>query len=55
MISEVPDKGKRTSVETERTPQLKRILREKRLDYARYHLRFAERIAPDPVTGKNAL
>ncbi len=55
MIAEVPDTGKRTSVETNLKTQLQRILQEKRLDYVRYHLRFSERIAPDPLTGKKRL
>ncbi len=55
MIAEVPDMDRRTSVETELAPQLQKILREKRLDYVRYHLKFTERIAPDPLTGKKRL
>lgn len=55
MLAEVLDKEKQGTVRLEVVRQMKEILREKHLDYVRFHVQFVEKIKPNTRTGKKPL
>ncbi|MDO4262498.1 MAG: phenylacetate--CoA ligase family protein [Eubacteriales bacterium] len=55
MLTEVPEPGKQDHVRKEMLRQMKRILREKRLEYVQFYVRFVQEIRPDTRTGKKKL
>lgn len=55
MLAETTHEEKREPVRGEMMRWMGRILREKRLDYVRFSVRFVDSILPDPRTGKKKL
>lgn len=55
MLAETTAEEKREPVRGEMMGWMGRILREKRLDYVRFSVRFVDSILPDPHTGKKKL
>lgn len=55
MLAEVPEKERRAAVRQEILDQMKKILREKKLMYVQFYVRFVKEIAPDSHTGKKPL
>lgn len=55
MMAEVPEKEKRETVHQEMMNQMEKILKEKKLEYVQFYVRFVKEIIPDSRTGKKAL
>lgn len=55
MLAEVPEKGKRAAVRQEALNQMEKILKEKKMMYVRFYVRFVKEIIPDAHTGKKPL
>lgn len=55
MIVELSDESKKKSIEKEMKKQMKDILKEKKLEFVKFSVRFVEDILPDPKTGKKRL
>jgi len=55
MLAEVPEKEKRPAVRREMLNQMEKILREKKLMYVQFYVRFVKEIMPDSRTGKKPL
>lgn len=55
MLAEVTDEGIQADVRQEMLRQMKRILKEKRLEYVQFYVRFVSAVPPDPRTGKKRL
>ncbi len=55
MLAEVPEKEKRAAVRREMLEQMEKILREKKLMYVQFYVRFVKEILPDSRTGKKPL
>lgn len=55
MLAEVPEKEKRPMVRKEMLNQMEKILKEKKLMYVQFYVRFVKEIMPDSRTGKKPL
>ncbi len=55
MLAEVPDKEKRPVVRREMQSRMEKILKEKKLMYVQFYVRFVKEIMPDSRTGKKPL
>lgn len=55
MIAEVPEKEKRAAVRREVLNQMEKILKEKKMMYVQFYVRFVKEIMPDAHTGKKPL
>jgi len=55
MLAEVPEKEKQAAIQQEMQNQMKKILKEKKLMYVQFHVRFVKEIMPDSRTGKKPL
>lgn len=55
MLTEVSDENKKERVQSEMHREMKKILREKQLEFVEFYIRFVEKILPDPQTGKKTL
>ncbi len=55
MLAEVPDKEKRPAVRREMQSRMEKILKEKKLMYVQFYVRFVKEIMPDSRTGKKPL
>ncbi len=55
MLAEVPDKEKRPVVRREMLNRMEKILKEKKLMYVQFYVRFVKEIMPDSRTGKKPL
>ena len=55
MLAEVPEKEKQAAVRKKMLDQMEKILREKRLKYVQFYVRFVKEIIPDSHTGKKPL
>jgi len=55
MLADVPEKEKRSMVRKEILNQMEKILKEKKLMYVQFYVRFVEEIMPDSRTGKKPL
>jgi len=55
MLAEVPEKEKRVAVRQEMLDQMEKILKEKKLMYVQFYVRFVKEIMPNPHTGKKPL
>lgn len=55
MLAEVPEKEKRATVRQEMLSRMEKILKEKRLRYVQFYVRFVKEIIPDSRTGKKTL
>jgi len=55
MLAEVPEKEKRSMVRKEILNQMEKILKEKKLMYVQFYVRFVKEIIPDSRTGKKPL
>ena len=55
MLAEASENADREMIRGEIFRQMKKILREKGLEYVRFYVQFVEQILPDPRTGKKKL
>lgn len=55
ILAEVPEKEKRAAVRQEMLNQMEKILKEKKLMYVQFYVRFVKEIIPDSHTGKKPL
>lgn len=55
MLAETTGEEQKAHIRTEMLHQMGNILREKRLDYVQFYVRFVDAIRPDPKTGKKHL
>lgn len=55
MLAEVSDKRRVLEIKAEMMRQMREILKEKRLEYVEFSIRFVEEIRPDRKTGKKRL
>lgn len=55
ILAEVPEKEKRPVVRREMLNQMEKILKEKKLMYVQFYVRFVKEIMPDSRTGKKPL
>lgn len=55
MLAEVPEKEKRAAVRQEMLDRMEKILKEKKLKYVQFYVRFVKEITPDARTGKKPL
>lgn len=55
MLAEVPEKERRGEVRREILNQMEKILKEKKLMYVQFYVRFVKEIMPDSRTGKKSL
>ncbi len=55
MLAEVPEKERRPAVRRELLSQMEKILKEKKLMYVQFYVRFVKEIIPDSHTGKKPL
>lgn len=55
MLAQTSDNSKNTNIKTEMLSQMKKILKEKHLEYVNFYVQFIEEILPDKKTGKKKL
>lgn len=55
MLAELSEEKYQKQVQAEMLIQMKKILKEKHLEYIQFYIKFVEKILPDPKTGKKPL
>lgn len=55
MLAQTSDNSKNSNIETEMLSQMKKILKEKHLEYVKFYVKFIDKILPDKKTGKKKL
>lgn len=55
MLAQTSDNSKNANIETEMLSQMKKILKDKHLEYVNFYVQFIEEILPDKNTGKKKL
>lgn len=55
MLAEISEAGVESAIRKEMVNQMKVILKEKKLEYVRFSVKFVDKIVPDPNTGKKRL
>lgn len=55
MLAQTSNNSKNANIKTEMLAQMKKILKEKHLEYVNFYVQFIEEILPDKKTGKKKL